>query len=490
MPPNKPKSLKVNFIMNAILTTSQFIFPLITFPYVSRILQASGLGKISFATSLVSYFVIIAQLGIPTYGIRACAKARESREELSRTVHEILLISVVMTIAAYVLFFLLLVSVPKLQEERTLYIVMSTNILFNTLGMEWLYKSLEQYTYITIRSIAFKLISIIAMFLLVHQQSDYVIYGGISIFAASASGLLNYVNAHKYIDFRYLGGYNFKRHWKAIMVFFAMSCATTIYTNLDNIMLGFIKTDIDVGYYSAATKIKMVLVSIVASLGTVLLPRASYYIEHDFMKDFYSISQKAIHYVFVVASPLMIYFMLFAKYGIRFLSGMGYEGAILPMIIIMPTLLLIGLTNIMGIQILVPLGKEKLVLYSVIAGAITNLIVNSILIPPLSSSGAACGSLLAELVVFIVQYKILGNIAHTIYSEVSYWKIIISAFISAIVSAWVMKLNLSNFGVLMLSAIIYFGIYVICMNILKDELVINIERQILGAFIKKVKKKC
>ena len=181
-----------------------------------------------------------------------------------------------------------------------------------------------------------------------------------------------------------------------IMIFFAMSCATTVYTNLDTVMLGFIKTDVDVGYYNAAVKIKSVLLGIVTSLGTVLLPRASYYIEHHEMDEFRRITKKAINFVFLIAVPLTVYFILYAKEGILFLSGDAYISAVIPMQVIMPTILFIGLTNIMGIQMLVPLGREKVVLYSEIAGAIVDLILNAILIPQLASAGAAIVTLVAE----------------------------------------------------------------------------------------------
>lgn len=183
----KQKSLKLNFVMNAILTMSQFVFPLITFPYVSRILLPIGTGKVSFATSIVSYFTLFAQLGIPTYGIRACAKVRDNREELSKMVQELFIINLVMSALAYVVYFAAICYVPRFRQDKDLFLIVGLTIFFNAIGMEWLYKALEQYTYITVRSIIFKFIAIVAMFLMVHEQSDYVIYGGISILASSAS---------------------------------------------------------------------------------------------------------------------------------------------------------------------------------------------------------------------------------------------------------------------------------------------------------------
>ena len=302
----KNKSIKINFIMNAVLTMSSFIFPLITFPYISRILSPVGTGKVAFATSLITYFAMFAQLGIPTYGIRSCAKVRDDRNELSKVVHELLFINLIMSLISYMFFVAILFIIPKLQEERNLYIIISLTILLNAIGMEWLYKGLEEYAYITIRSIAFKFIALIFMFLFVREQKDYTIYGGITIFASSASNVLNLINSHKYIDWKKQKGYCFKRHIRPILIFFAMSCATTIYTNLDTVMLGFMTTDKDVGYYNAAIKIKLILVSIVTSLGTVLLPRASYYVEHSLIGEFWNTSRKALNFVMVIAIPMML----------------------------------------------------------------------------------------------------------------------------------------------------------------------------------------
>lgn len=476
----KQKSLKLNFIMNALLTMSSFIFPLITFPYVSRVLGPTGTGKVNFATSLITYFSMFAQLGIPTYGIRVCAQVRDDHEELTRTAQELLIINLVMTALSYIAFIIALFTVPKLASDKMLYVITSATILLTTIGMEWLYKALEQYTYITVRSIIFKFIGLIAMFMLVHTKSDYVIYGGITVFAASASFILNLLNAHKYIGLKPVGHYNFKKHLKPVAIFFAMSCATTIYTNLDSVMLGFMATNADVGYYGAAVKIKNILVSIVTSLGTVLLPRASYYIETQQITEFKNLSKKALNFVFLIACPMMIYFMLFAKQGIFFLSGDAFAKAVVPMQIIMPTLLLIGITNILGIQILVPLGYEKAVLISEIVGAVIDLIVNALLIPNYQSSGAAIGTLLAEFAVMVVQCIALRNEIKSAFSDIKYIKIIIAIVLASLASSWVSLLNLHVFITLVISAILFFGVYGVALIITKEKLVIEILTQIFN----------
>ena len=494
----KPKSIKKNFIMNAILTMSGFIFPMISFPYISRILGPEGTGAVKFATSVVAYFAMFAQLGIPTYGIRVCAKIRDDKEKLSKTVHELLLINLLMSVIAYAVFFVSIYTVPRFQKDRLLFVIISLTILLNAIGVEFLYRALEEYSYITIRSIVFKAIGIIAMFILIKAKNDYVIYGAITIFASSASNVLNFINSKKYIDYKWYGQYSFKRHYKSILIFFAMSCAATIYINLDGIMLGFMTSDTDVGYYDAAVKIKTILVSVVTSLGTVLLPRASYYVEQCEMIEFRRITSKALNFVMIFATPLMVYFMIFAREGVLFLSGNQYIPSILAMKIIMPTILFIGLTNIMGIQILVPVGKEKIVLYSEIAGAIVDLVINAILIPRLHSAGAALGTTIAEVVVFMVQIVFLNGMIEIIdirkaYRGISYWKVILGIIIASGVSVWIKLLNVSaisnnvmvqNFILLCVSAIIFYGVYLTILLITKESLT----KEIIDGLLKKVKR--
>lgn len=475
----KKVSIKRNFIMNAILTMSTFIFPLITFPYVSRVLLAEGTGRVTFATSLISYFTMLAHLGIPTYGIRTCAKIRENKEELTRTAHELLIINLIMSVVAYGLLAGALTFVPSLQEDKPLYVLISITILLSSIGMEWLYKALEQYTYITVRSVIFKGIAVVAMFLLVQTESDYVIYGGITIFAASASNIFNLIHAHRYIGFKPVGNYNLRRHLKPVMVFFAMACATTIYTHLDAVMLGFMTTKADVGYYNAAVKIKTILVSIVTSLGAVLLPRASFYVEHGNMEEFRRITSKALNFVMLIATPLFVYFIFFAKEGILLLSGNMFLESVVPMQVIMPTLLLIGITNVLGIQILVPTGRETVVLYSEVAGATVDIIINSLLIPRMQATGAAIGTLIAEFVVLLVQYFALRKEVKEGFKEIHYINICIGVLLGIIASFWVKYINLGEFISLLISSFLFFGSYGCFLLIKKEKIVMDIIETIM-----------
>jgi len=497
----KQVSLKKNFIMNAILSLSSFIFPLITYPYINRVLETLNKGKVITATSVISYFVMFSQLGIPAYGVKLCASVRDDKEKLSKAVHELLLINLAIAVIAYIGLFGTVLLIPSFRSEITLFAVMCPNILLSALGIEWLYKALEKYDYITVRSLIFKVIAVISMFLLVHKREDYVIYGGITIFASTASSILNFINARKYIYFRKLDGYNFKRHFKATLAFFAMSCATTVYLHLDTLMLKFLSGTSDEGFsqtavYDTAVKVKSILTSIVTSLGAVLLPRASYYFQQNRMDEFRKITKKALNLVFVLSLPLMVYFMFYARDAVLFISPKSFLGAVLPMQTIMPTIVFIGITNIIGFQILIPSGRINVVLKSVVLGAVVDLVFNFALIPFIQCEGAAIGTLLAEIAVLI--YQLIYMYRHRdivdiipVIKNISFWKIAIAIVISSacciVFKFWQIpvktdKTMLVAFVNLAVSAIAFFIPYCAVMLLLKETMAVEAVNTIAGKF--------
>ncbi len=467
----KTKSIKYNFIMNIILTVSSLIFPLITFPYITRVLLPEGTGRIAFANSVVSYFSMFSMLGIPTYGIRACAKVRDDRDELIRTVQEIWLINVITTIIVCFVFVLAVLNVQILRQDMFLMLICGLAIILNMFGMEWLYKGLESYSYITIRSVLFKAVGTLFMFLMVHKKSDYLIYAIIAVLANTGYGILNFIHACPYIFGKSIKKYNFKRHFKPIIIFFAMSVAVVIYTNLDIVMLGILKDSKEVGYYDIAVKIKVILVNIVTALGAVVLPRVSYYIEKKRWEDFYNIISKAFELVAVISIPLMVYFIVMAKSSILVLAGNEYLSAVPAMKLVMPTLVLIGFSNLLGIQILIPMGKEMVVVRSEVIGAVINIIMNLLMIPQLGALGAAIGTLMAESAVLFVQYMYLKDVVKSSSKDIEIKKVLAGMFISIIALAIVKSLNISwPFVELLVTASAFFASYGAALIILKEPL--------------------
>lgn len=482
----KIHSVKYNFIMNAILTVAGIIFPLITFPYISRVLLVEGSGKVAFATSVVTYFTMFASLGIPTYGVRACAIVRDNKEKLSKTVQELLIISGGTTLLTYIVFGISLFVIPEFAQERTLLLIVGLGIGLNTIGVQWLYNALEQYSYITICSILFKVIGMILMFLLVKESSDYQIYGGVYVIASFGSYVLNFICLRKFVTFQKTGTYQFKQHLKHIMVFFAMSAGASIYLNLDVVMLRFLQSNEAVGYYNAGIKVKTVLVTCVTSLGTVLLPRLSYYIETADKKAFQLMVGKAFRFVFVAASAVTVYFSIFARESILLLSGEAFLPAVGPMMILMPTVLLIGLSNVTGIQILTPNGREREVMYSIWGGAILDFVLNLIVIPKFSANGAALSTLLAEGMVLLLQCWFLRDVLWSYIRQVQCWKIVIALAVASVmtipVKIWI---DSGVFVTLLVSAIVFFGGYAVVLLLLKEPFVSEILNSGIHAIVRK-----
>jgi len=471
----KIHSIKYNFVMNMILKMSTFVFPLITFPYISRVLGPEGNGKVSFASSVIYYFTVVASLGIPTYGIRVCAKHRDDREKLSRTVHELLIINLVLTALTYGVMLILVFGVPRLRNDVPLLLVSSASLVLTGIGVEWFYQAIEQYDYITWRNILFKVLSIVAMFIWVKRPEDYIVYAGVQVFGNVGANVLNLVRLRRYIDVRPMKDYQVRQHLRPAVIFFLLTVATTIYTNLDTVMLGFMSGDVEVGYYSVAIKVKAILTGMVAALGTVVLPRTSYYLQNQMVDAFREIIEKSFKVVCMLALPLMLYCMVQAEHMIIFLAGGEYIPAVPTMVVIMPTILLIGLSNIIGLQVLVPLGKERYTILSTVAGAVTDVIFNMILIPQYGALGAAIGTLLAEMVVLVVQIGCVWKSSYVRVDGKDLLKVVLAGIVAVVgLGIYDAYTEVEHvFLEIMCSAVLFFSVYGFALLILKEDLVMQ-----------------
>ena len=403
-------SLKQNIALNLFRTLLSLLFPLITFPYASRILLPEGIGQVAFARSVIDYFIIIATLGISTYGIREIAKVRDNREQLSKISREIITINMVSTAVSYLLLFIAIFFIPKLTDYRLLLIVISSKILFTALGLDWLYGGMEDYKYITTRAVAFQILSIILLFVFVHHPEDYLKYASIAVFSNIGSNVCNWIHSKKYIDLLIRTKLELKKHLKPIFTLFAMAVVTKIYVVLDVTMLGFLCSDWDVGIYTAAVKVNKVVLSLVVASCTVIMPRLSYYSEKNELKKFNDLTYKGFNILLLVSLPSCIGLSLVSYHVIMLFSGQHYVAAVPAMRIMNPIILIIGLSNFIGMQLFMPLRKEKYTLYSVICGAVVNFSMNLCLIPRYQAFGAAVSTLCAETAVTGVQLFLARDI--------------------------------------------------------------------------------
>lgn len=396
------KSLLKSAIFNFVRTFSGLAFPVITFTYSARVLGVDGVGQVSFAKSVITYFTMFALLGMSDYGIREVAKLQEKRDKLSKFVHEMLLINGVTTALAYILLFLALLFVPKLQGYSALLLINSLAIVLQGMGMEWLYQGLEEYQYITVRSILFQVGALVAMFIFVRDAGDVVPYAAVTLTATSGSYVLNFVNVKRYIYLRWYGNYEIKKHLQPLLWLFAMAVSIELYTVLDSTMLGFLQGDTAVGRYTAAVKVNKLVIRLITSMGAVLIPRLAFYISQDEREKVKELVDKAYNYVFMFSVPAAIGLFALSDEIILLFSGSDFSSASFTMRLLTPIVLIIPLSVVTNIQAFIPMGKEKLILRSTLSGAATNFICNLLLIPCFAENGAAIATVAAEMVVTIV----------------------------------------------------------------------------------------
>ena len=463
------KSLKKNAVFSFIKAFMNLAFPVITFPYASRILLPEGIGKVNFANSVVSYFIIIAGLGIGTYATREAAKVRNDKTQLTKFSKEIFSINLIATAIAYILFFIALIFIPKLNPYRTMLLICSTKILFTTLGMDWFYSALEDFKYITLRSVFFQAISLIFLFIFVRTKEDILWYTAFGIISSVGSNICNLFYCTKFIDLRLKIKLELKKHIKPIFTFFGMTLATSIYTMLDTTMLGFLSTNTEVGYYSAATKISHMVLSLITALTTVLLPRMSLYINYNDMDSFKTLSNKTVSIITLLSIPITTGLFLLAKPITLLFSGNEYIPAIIPMQVMTPIVFIISIGSITGPRMLAALNKEKFTLFSYIVGATCNIICNTILIPIFGALGAAIGTLIAESIVTGIQVIYLHQYIFTKDNFISLFHSIIATILMGSLIIVILK----NFNNILLKLIIAsiggMLFYAICLLLLKNK---------------------
>lgn len=392
----RKKSLGVNAILNGIKSLMSVLFPLITFPYVSKVIQVGNLGKYNFASSVNSYFLLLAALGISTYAIREGAKYRDNNEDMSKFASEIFTINFISMIVAYILLAVTIFTISKFRIYSVLIWIFSIEIFFNTIGTEWIYCIYEEYEYITKRSIIFQFCSMILLFILVKNPEDYYIYAGITVFATAGSNIINYFNAKKLCNIKLCLNIDWNRHFKPILVIFATTLATTIYVNSDTTILGFLTTDYNVGLYSVSVKIYKIVKTFLSAILIVSIPRLSNYLGTGDVKNYNETFSKIFNVLMVVVVPAMVGLFLLSEQVILIISDSTYVEAMNSLKILSLALFVCIFGWLYNSCVLIPHKKEKKVLIATIVSAFINIILNFILIPIWKQDAAAFTTLLSE----------------------------------------------------------------------------------------------
>ena len=399
-------SIKRNFLFSSVLTISNYIIPFITFPYVSRILGVSNIGLYGFMDSIVNYFGLFSMLGIGSLGAREIAKNKSNLVNLNKTFSNLLFLNAIFTVIAILFLLLAVMLVPKLQENWEFMILGVVKLIFNLFLTEWFFTGLEDFKYISIRSIIVKVLFVISVFLFVTDRDDVMIYYALMVSVVMVNAIINYFYRKKFITFSFKD-ISLSAILKPYLTIGLYIILTSMYTSFNVAYLGFMTSDTEVGYYMTATKIFGLILSLFTAFTAVMLPRISSLYEKRDIKEICRLTDKSLDVIISISVPLIIFTIILAPQIIHLISGTGFEGAIIPMRIIMPLILIIGIEQILVLQLLMPLNKDKEILINAIVGACFGIFLNIILIANYRSIGSAVVRVLSELSVLIVaQYFI------------------------------------------------------------------------------------
>lgn len=465
------KSFVLNVLYNFLYNGLNIAFPLLTAPYVSRVLGPNNLGQVNFANIVVNWFILFACFGIPYYGIREVAKRKGDKAALSKIFSELFTINLLFTTGTIVIYFLSIFLVPKFNQELGLFLIFGGIIFLNIFSIDWFFQGMEQYQFITVRSLIIKTFSLICIFLLLRNPDDYLIYASIIVVSLSFGNILNFLYSRKLVVLSFME-MNLKRHFRSLFIFFVTALVVNVYTNVDQLLLGFLSGAVAVAFTNRSRLVINTVASLSNSIINVALPRTSYYLENDneAYKSFINIIPRIL---MIVTFAISSFIFVMSDQIIFLLGGQDFIPAGIILKILSVVIIFSQFSTFLQYQIMVPKGFEKLGLMCSILASIVSLLVNFILIPRYGYVGAAVASVAAEFVslasrMFVV-YRLEVGISNILDS--SFLKVLAASLISGgIVFVVVQNFHMNVFISLFLNSLLFFGIYVTCLIILKESI--------------------
>lgn len=476
-------SIGVNALLNTIRTVLGIVFPLLTFPYVSRVLQVEALGMYDFSASIISYFLLLANLGISTYAIREGTKYRSNKQEITNFVNEMFSINMIATFFSYVsLFVILFVFLNYLKSHSAYILILSIQIFFSTLGVSWICNIFEDFIFITVRTLLIQIISLLGIFIFIKSPSDIYKYCAIVTFANSGANILNFIYINnKYCKIRFKVHCNLKKHIKPILIIFATSITMTIYVSSDSTILGLLRTDYEVGLYSAAVKIYTIIKNVLAASIMVLIPRFSILLNKSDKAEANKLFTSIFNILTLILIPATLGLFMESKNIILIVSGEKYIEA-------SNALKLLSIATMFSLYaymytqcILIPIKKEKIVFKATLLSAIVNVGLNFVLIPSWGINAAAFTTVIAEAIICVSaicvsrNYIKLDNIRKNILKVgIGCGGIIIFC---NIVNELISNKYIALFSAVGGSAVLYFMIQVCLKNEIINRLFVNIMKK-------------
>lgn len=469
--------MSINVILNGIRTVLSLLFPLITFPYVTRVLGPIGVGQANYSNSITNYFVLIGGLGILPYAIREGAKKIEKKDEINEFANEMWTISIFSSIFAYVCLIVVLAFSAKLNPYRWMIGLYSLQILSNALGMEWVLNIYEEYEYVTIRSFIFQIISLALLFLLVKKPDDVYLYIVVQMISTVGIGLANHIYVRRKINLRFVWGKKLIKHLPPIILIFSTTLATIIYVNLDTSMLGWIWGDEQVGYYTAAAKLYNIVKALINSVVTVYAVRLSnlYYEDKtNYDKTF----KEVLQLITGLTIPMAIGGCLLREEIIMILGGEEYLAATVSLALLLISLIFATAGNLFGAGALLIVKKEKIMFAATLTGTVVNMILNYVFIHQMKCTGAAAATLITEIVVCTILFlfallhvRFRGSISHVLKVLA-----VSACFVPVVLGIGHLELN---FWIdIIVKVIVCVSVYAGGLFLLKDEMALNVAKQL------------
>ena len=470
----KNNSLIKNSVYSGIKSFLSIAFPLITIKYASVVLGAENLGSVEFARSFVSYFVLIAGLGIEGFATRNGSALKSNKKGLINFSNSVFALNFLSGILALVLLILTVTLISELKKYSLLIFLFSIQIPLSVIGVEWVYFIYEDFRYITIRTIITQLISIMVLFLFVKNEANVLIYALVLIIATYGANIFNFYNSKKHIKLKLRVNKNSLIYLPAAFVLFFNKIATTVYVNSDITMLGFLSSTSEIGIYSTAVKIYTAVKMLVTAILNVALPRLTFNIRNNKVSEYNRLVILVIKALILLIPPCMIGIIQQSKNLILLVSSQAFLSAAPALVILSIALFFSAVAMFCSATVLMPMNKEKIILKSTVVGAVINIVLNVIMLPKWGFVGAAITTLLSELVVSIVQ---LSGAWKTIKSlKLSVWKNIFSSFIGCLVIAFI-NLLLKGFTLtylieLLLAIVLSVGAYFLIQVLMKNDLIL------------------
>lgn len=473
------KSLTKNTIFYMIYNILNIIFPFLTGIYVARVLLPNEIGMVEAAKNLVQYFVILSFLGIPTYGLREIAKCRNNKKDLNKTYTELMIINAISTICFVVIYLLLIFIVPVYRTQIYLYLIVGLLILLNIFNNTWLYEGLEEFQYISIRNLIFKVISFLILIVFVRNENDYLWYASINVIGTAGNYILNILHSKKFVKISF-EKIELKKHMKFILYLVFVNLAIEIYSLVDITMLGFLCEKSNVAFYSYGIKIYRILISVLNALTTVVVPKLALTYSENKIDEYNNLITKTFRTIILISIPLIIGIIFTSDFLICSIYGDAYISSSYVLKVISIALLISPTGYLLGSRVMLITGNEKKMIMPVMTGAIINVICNFILINVFKEVGAAIASLIGEIVVMSVYLKYSRRYFKIENVKSSIKKILFSSIIMAIYLFIVRYLPIDKAYICLLQIVGAIVVYFTVLIIKKESIVTEVIEKIFN----------